>query len=184
MGSPPSVEPIRSPRLRSRIVPLARRIARGLGTLLLVVAVVVLVQTVQGFWRAPNLPTQAPGFELVALDGGRVALADLAGRTVVLNFWATWCGPCRMEMPSFARFAEEHTEIVVHGIAVDGDAATLERARAQLGIPYPILRADPETLAAYGVKSLPTTVVVGPGGEVRSSYSGMLFGPQLRWLTR
>ena len=83
-----------------------------------------------------------------------------------------------MEMPSFARFAEEHPEIVVLGIAVDGDAATLERARAQLGIPYPILRADPETLAAYGVKSLPTTGVVGPGGEVRSSYSGMLFGPQ------
>ena len=161
-----------------------RRLARLVGQLVVFGVLVVLLQTLLGWWRAPDLPEQAPAFTLSDLDGRTVRLEDFAGRTVVLNFWATWCGPCRLEIPSFSRFAKTHGDIVVLGVAVDGEVETLRRARHDLGITYPVLRADRATLAAYDVTSLPTTVVVRGDGSIRSAHAGMLFGPQLWWLTR
>ncbi len=127
-----------------------------------------------GMLRAPDLPGQAPGF----------TLPDFSGQTVVLNFWATWCGPCRMEIPAFSDFATTHPEIPVLGIAVDGSAAELRRASESLGITYPVLIADGPTKASYGVETLPTTVIVGPDGAVRHAHAGLMLQPQLLWATR
>lgn len=151
---------------------------------ILVLGAAAALLFVVGRLRAPSLPEVAPGFALASLDGSTIDLADLRGRTVVLNFWATWCPPCRAEIPSFSRFARRHPEIAVLGIAVDGEPDELRQARERMGIDYPVLRADEATLAAYRVETLPTTVVVDPDGRVRSAHSGMLFGPQLWWLTR
>lgn len=161
-----------------------RQLVRLVGQLAIFLLLVVLLQTAQGWLRAPDLPERAPAFTLPDLEGGTVRLSDFEGRTVVLNFWATWCGPCRVEIPSFSRFADRHDDTVVLGIAVDGEPEALRRAQDDLGITYPVLRADRQTLAAYDVSSLPTTVVVRGDGTVRSSYAGMLFGPQLWWMTR
>ena len=162
----------------------SRRLFSALGSLVLGLFFIAALQTVLGRVRAPDLPAMAPAFALSDLEGGTVALADLEGRTVVLNFWATWCGPCRVEIPSFVRFARDHPEIAVLGVAVDGGAEELRRARDDLGIDYPILLANVATLEAYGVRSLPTTVVVRGDGSVRSAHAGMLFRPQLWWMTR
>jgi thiol-disulfide isomerase/thioredoxin len=132
-----------------------------------------------GQLRAPDLPAQAPDFALQTLDGETVRLSDLRGQTVVLNFWATWCGPCRMEIPSFTRFAAAHPEVPVLGIATEGSVPELKAAKTKLGIGYPVLRADRATLAAYQIDTLPTTVVVGPDGAVKSAHAGILTGPQL-----
>jgi thiol-disulfide isomerase/thioredoxin len=137
-----------------------------------------------GYLRAPELPAEAPGFSLVNLEGQRVDLASLRGQTVVLNFWATWCGPCRMEIPTFSAFAEEHPEIPVLGIATDGDAASLKAAREALGIRYPVLIADAATTDAYQINTIPTTVVVGPDGAVEAVHVGIMTRPQLWWATR
>ena len=137
-----------------------------------------------GMMRAPELPDQAPGFTLPDLQGETVALADFSGQTVVLNFWATWCGPCRMEIPAFSEFADTHPEIPVLGIAVDGTAPELRRASKELGITYPVLIADSATKAEYGVETLPTTVVVGADGAVRYAHAGLMLQPQLLWATR
>jgi thiol-disulfide isomerase/thioredoxin len=154
------------------------------GRIALFVLLFAVLQGGLGWLRAPSLPRQAPPFALPDLEGQTVALSDFAGQTVVLNFWATWCGPCRVEIPSFTRFAEKHPEIPVLGVAVDGSVEELRRARDELAMGYPILVADRATLHAYGVKSLPTTVVVRGDGSVRSAYAGMLFQPQLWWMTR
>lgn len=164
--------------------PLPHRIVSTLGSLAFFLFLVVALQTVLGRLRAPSLPEQAPAFALPNLEGSTVSLSDFAGRTVVLNFWATWCGPCRVEIPSFTRFAEENPEIPVLGVAVDGSIEELRHARDTLGMGYPVLVADQATLEAYGVKTLPTTVVVRGDGSVRSAHSGMLFRPQLWWMTR
>ena len=137
-----------------------------------------------GALRAPDLPDQAPDFTLQDLSGESVSLADLRGRTVVLNFWATWCGPCRYEIPALNAFAADHPEIPVLGIAVDGTPSELRQAAKRLEIAYPVLVIDEDTQAAYGVSTLPTTVVVGPEGEVVASHSGLIVGPHLRLLTR
>jgi thiol-disulfide isomerase/thioredoxin len=137
-----------------------------------------------GWVRAPSLPTEAPAFTLADLHGQRVSLADFRGHTVVLNFWATWCGPCRMEIPTLSAFAAAHPDIPILGIAVDGTAAQLEKAAASFGITYPVLVADKATLSAYGIGTLPTSVIVGPDGKVRSAHTGLMLRPHLWWLTR
>lgn len=144
----------------------------------------VVLWFVLGWLRAPSLPEQAPAFRLPSVDGQTVALSDYRGRTVVLNFWATWCGPCRIEGPSFASFAQDHPEITVLGLASDTDAAKVRKAGKDMGLTYPLVMADAATLHAYGVNTFPTTVIIGPEGEVRHAHTGMLFGPQLWALTQ
>ncbi len=134
--------------------------------------------------RRPHLPDRAPPFQLASLDGDLVSLAAFRGRTVVLNFWAHWCGPCLQEIPTLKRFAREHPEVVVLGIATEGTAAQLRHVRARFGIDYPILRADKRTLRAYQVDTLPTTVIVGPAGDVLGAYEGRMYGWQLALATR
>lgn len=146
------------------------------------VGLVVLWQAV-GWVRAPALPPAAPDFTLPALSGPDVTLSSLRGRTVVLNFWATWCGPCRIEAPSFDAFAKNNPEIVVLGLAEDRDEAKLRKTAKDLGLTYPILMADRETLAAYGISTYPTTVIVSPDGSIRTAHTGILFRPQLWLLT-
>jgi thiol-disulfide isomerase/thioredoxin len=138
---------------------------------------------VVGRWRSPALPTVAPDFALPALSGGAVSLSALRGQTVVLNFWATWCGPCRIEIPTFSAFAAAHPDIPVLGIAVDGDPADLRRAASQLGISYPVLLADRATLSAWKVGTLPMTAVIDPAGTISSVHTGLMLRPHLAWAT-
>ncbi|MFT5679443.1 MAG: thiol-disulfide isomerase/thioredoxin [Myxococcota bacterium] len=165
---------------RSRLQRLGRTAIEWGTTLILIAIAWVGI----GMLRAPDLPDQAPGFTLPDLAGQQVSLADFSGQTVVLNFWATWCGPCRMEIPAFSSFADDNPEIPVLGIAVDGTAPELRRASSELGITYPVLIADAATKARYGVETLPTTVVVGEDGAVRYAHAGLMLQPQLLWATR
>ena len=71
------------------------------------------------YMRTPNLPDQAPDWTLKNLDGEVVSLSDFRGQTVVLNFWATWCGPCKTEIPTFSKFSKDNPDIPVLGIHAD-----------------------------------------------------------------
>jgi thiol-disulfide isomerase/thioredoxin len=147
-------------------------------------AFAVLIYLAVGWLRAPSLPDEAPDFALKTLSGEPVSLSSLRGKTVVLNFWATWCGPCRTEIPWFSKFATENPDVVVLGIATDGTEDELRAATAQLGITYPVLRADSATQRAYGVNTIPTTVVVEPDGSVGTVHVGLMTGIQLELATR
>ncbi len=136
-----------------------------------------------GWARAPQLPERAPDFALSDLDGARVQLSDFAGQTVVLNFWATWCGPCRLEAPTFDAFSRAHPDVPVLGITADGPAAKVRSVAGELGMTYPVLLADPQVLEAYEVQIFPTTVVVSPDGSVRWAHAGLMVRPQLAWAT-
>ncbi|MEY3212787.1 MAG: hypothetical protein RIT28_3268 [Pseudomonadota bacterium] len=147
-------------------------------------AFAVLIYLAVGWLRAPSLPEEAPDFALKTLSGEPVSLSSLRGKTVVLNFWATWCGPCRTEIPWFSKFATENPDVVVLGIATDGTEDELRAATAQLGITYPVLRSDSATQRAYGVNTIPTTVVVEPDGSVGTVHVGLMTGIQLELATR
>ena len=72
-------------------------------------------------WLSPSmeLPEEAPPISVKTLDGTAWSLEQHAGKTVVLNFWATWCGPCKKEIPDFSRFADDHPDVPVIGISLD-----------------------------------------------------------------
>ena len=134
-----------------------------------------------GALRAPSLPPRAPPLVLQSLAGPTVDLADLRGQRVLVNFWATWCGPCRVELPML----QAVDSVLILYVSVDEDEAALRAFAAREGLPADrVLRADDATQAAWGAATLPTTVAIGPDGAVESAHSGILTPLQLLWWTR
>ena len=121
----------------------------------------------------------APDFRLEKFGGGEVRLADLRGKTVMLDFWATWCGPCIAEMPTLLKLAAEYEAKGVVFLAANRDDPDTARALVGLYIDgrVPALAryaafADDSTADAYAVSAIPTTYLIGPGGEIRGSWRG------------
>lgn len=150
-----------------------KRMLKDWGLAVLIAAAVFLV--VGLFNRGPDVPDEAPGFTLRDPAGGEIALADYEGRTLVLNFWASWCGPCRQEIPEFVAFHEAHPEVGMLGVAVDsGDAKDVRRAAKRFGITYDVAMGTKPMVGEYGVSTLPTTVIIGPDGQVRDVTVGVM----------
>ncbi len=119
----------------------------------------------------------APGFALVDLDGKKVSLADYKGKPVLVNFWATWCGPCKIEMPWFEEFHTKYAGqgLVILGVASDDASKTLIASTAhKLGVTYPVLLKDDKVESAYGgVDFLPESFYVGKDGTVLLETAGL-----------
>ena len=119
---------------------------------------------------------EAPGFELKALDGSSMKLADLRGKAVLLNFWATWCGPCKVEMPWLVELQNKYggQGFQVVGIAMEEDAGPVEAFTKQLGVNYTILMGKNSVGDAYSVVGLPTTYYIGRDGKVVDRHIGLV----------
>ena len=128
----------------------------------------------------------APDFSVPALDGGgRVALADYAGRPVVLNFWASWCGPCKLEMPDLVAFAEEHPEVAVVGLAVNDAPSDSRRFAERYGVGYDLgIDRDTEVAGEFGATGLPVTVYIDRDGRIVTTHFGTVTRPDLEAFAR
>ena len=112
----------------------------------------------------------APDFELQTFDGESLLLSDLEGKVVVLNFWASWCPPCRWEMPSFERIYQEYKDdgVVFVGVAMSDTLEDAQGFADEAGVTYPIgLDTDNRIAIAYRVMSLPTTFFINKEGQVQ-----------------
>ena len=111
----------------------------------------------------------APDFELSDTEGGTHRLSDYRGKTVIINFWTTWCPPCREEIPSMNRAWQElkHEDVVVLAINMGEDEDTIFIFTADYPADFPLLLdSDGEVIARWPVKGLPTTYVVAPDGTI------------------
>ena len=119
----------------------------------------------------------APGFTLVNLEGKKVSLSDYKGRPVIVNFWATWCAPCKLEMPWFEEFRKKYSPqgFEILGIAED-DAPKdeIEKTAKKINVSYPILLTDGKVAPAYGgVDSLPESFYIDRKGVVVTQTIGL-----------
>ena len=116
----------------------------------------------------------APDFRLSALDGSPWRLSELRGKVVLLNFWATWCGPCRKELPSLESLHQRFSKdgLAVLGVS-DEKADEVLEFLAEKGITYPTLNDhNAEVFQRYHVTAIPTTLIIGPDGRLRKRIEG------------
>lgn len=114
-------------------------------------------------------PEEAEDFTLKTLKGETVSLKDYRGRLIFLNFWATWCGPCRAEMPSMQRLWEEFKEedFVILAINIQEESKLVSSFMNERGLSFPVLLDEKGKVArTYGIRGIPTTFFLNPEGEI------------------
>lgn len=124
---------------------------------------------------SPLVGREAPAFDLPGLTDGRVRLRDFAGDFVIINFWASWCVPCREEAPVLEEFAQRNADagVSVIGIVWSDDPSSARAFREEFGLTFP-QATDPTGVTAldYGVRGVPETYVVSPAGVVMAKLIG------------
>ncbi len=118
----------------------------------------------------------APSWKLQDLDGKPVTLDQFKGKVVVLDFWATWCPPCRAEIPGYTDLMRKYEKegLVIVGASVDQGGPDVVKPFAQkMGINYPLVMADEATATAYGAtEAIPTTIIIDRAGQIRDRKVG------------
>ena len=121
---------------------------------------------------------EAPDFSLLTLDGQKVKLSDYHGKAVLLNFWATWCPPCKVEMPWFVDLQKQYGKdgLVILGVAMDdSEPGTIAKFASDLGVNYTVLLGTDKVSEDYGdVQYLPTTFFIGRNGAIVDKLTGLL----------
>jgi peroxiredoxin len=146
-------------------LPLSRRAA--IATALAWVAAAEAAQIAPG--------ATAPDFTLRTLGGPNLRLQEQRGQVVLVNFWATWCGPCRQEMPQLAKLYDKYraSGFVLLGVNIDDDAGKAADLATKLGLTFPIsLDIDKKVSRLYDLTAMPSTVLIDREGRVRHVHRG------------
>ena len=129
--------------------------------------------------------TQAPGFTLQSVAGKTVSLTQFKGDVVMINFWASWCGPCRQEMPLLDNIYKQYKDMgfTLLGVNVEPDARGADAWLKKTPVSYPILY-DPRSQVSqlYQVQAMPTTVIIDRQGVVRFVHNGYLPGDENQYM--
>jgi cytochrome c biogenesis protein CcmG, thiol:disulfide interchange protein DsbE len=120
---------------------------------------------------APKEGFLAPNFDLEGIDGSKIQLEELRGSPIVINFWASWCPPCRAEMPALQRVTEKYNDQNLHVLAVNltdrDNISSVEKFIKSYGLTFPVLfDRTGGTASAYRIKALPTTYFINENGII------------------
>lgn len=157
-----------------------RWIALGVGAVVVVLAVVLAVtlgrDPLADSRTSQLLGKAAPTFDLPTLDGSRTRSADLVGKSMIINFWNSWCIPCRQEHPALVEFYRQHAhdpDFAMIGIVRDDSRSDIEDYVRKEGVPY-VVAFDPGSKAAldFGTRGQPETYAISPSGVIVGSQYG------------
>jgi peroxiredoxin len=157
------------------------------GLSLILTAVVLAIMLYFGFHMARRSPSArtsyslksaaAPDFTLESLDGQSMRLSDFRGKAVLLNFWATWCGPCKIEMPWFVDLQNQYGSqgLQIVGVAMDDSAKEdIDKFVKEMGVNYPVLIGKEAVGDAYGgVPALPESFFISRDGKIMDKFIGL-----------
>src|SRR5262245_53664877 len=135
--------------------------------------------------KAEDPPPIFPDLELAGADGGSIRLSQLKGNVILLNVWATWCGPCRMELPIVQKMYDKYSDrnFVVLAVNVDADRNRIEPFKKRYNISLPVYFASPEDAGQMTASGIPSTFIIGPDRSLMDRAVG--YSPQVeeRWKT-
>jgi len=117
----------------------------------------------------------APDFTLRSAAGGNLRLAEQRGQVVMINFWATWCGPCKQELPHLARLYDKYRSagFVLLGVSVDDDPKAAQALAERMGLKFPVLfDTDKSVSRLYALDSMPSSVLIDRDGKLRHLHRG------------
>jgi thiol-disulfide isomerase/thioredoxin len=131
-------------------------------------------------------PVPFPDLDLEGRDGGGIRLSQLRGNVVLLNFWATWCGPCRAELPLLQDLYNKYSDrnFTVLAINVDADRGRVAPYLKTNNLSLPIYYVSPGDAAAMTAQGIPTSFIVAPDGNLEKAYVGFSPGIEKEWMER
>jgi thiol-disulfide isomerase/thioredoxin len=129
----------------------------------------------QSVIRFVRNPDPAPDFKLTSLDGKPLTIAALQGKVIILNFWATWCGPCRAEIPDLIALQDRYKgRLQIIGLNVDDEEADIQQYVQEMGINYPVAMTSNDVRIQFGgIPALPTSFVLDTEGRVVQKHVGL-----------
>ena len=127
-----------------------------------------------GSGEVAALGEPAPDFSAEVIGGGTFTLSEKTGQPVVITFWASWCAPCRTEIPDISEYAEANRDVSVIGIAVEDDEEAAREFAAEVGAGYPLAHGTDQIEDAYPRLGLPVTYVLDPDGVVTHVFNGVV----------
>lgn len=158
--------------------------SRPAALILMAVGGLILLISLAFLLRSPTIQSIDPihqgqkmsDFTLPNLDGNRVSLSDYIGKTVLINTWASWCPPCRAEMPELIEFYEQYRgkDFIVLAVNAGETEATAQKFAEKMGLTFPVLLDSHFHLVdSLGIDSYPTSILVGPDGIIKKIHIGM-----------
>jgi len=165
---------------------VTRSVSRGKLVMGAVLAIIVVggLYLINRYWIKPALMTQAngggehpeaPAISLTDIEGKRLDLSDYKGKVVVLDFWATWCAPCREEIPGFVEMQEKYASqgFSVIGVSMDDEPGPVVEFYKEFKMNYPVAVGNPRIGELYGgILGLPTTFLIGRDGRIYAKHTG------------
>lgn len=146
----------------------------GVFVLVVVVGLAIGWAVSGGSSQTAQLGEKAPDFTVEVIAGGDFTLSEARGKPVVLNFWASWCEPCRTEIPDISEFADSNPDVTVVGVSVQDADQTARAFAEEVGATYPLALGTEEVEDAYPTFGLPATYVLDEEGVVTEIFNGLV----------